>query len=229
MSGLLKRGMKAYMIFLQNKLVACTMMLMSGIMMTISGFNGNGNDTKTIPTFIILIGAALSLWTSYRVGYIHANIKQEQSERQTKVSKKALIITVLETILCLLVVCLGVFLINNEQLMNTVLNIMAGGFSILNGVFGVIYLVQNRQNIDNVWKFKIILTVLEFALGIYFILTAQTIGLTAIILLGILTTVAGTLEMILTLSVDSLKGVVKDGKDIVKTLKNDNAGELKEG
>ena len=64
---------------------------------------------------------------------------------------------------------------------------------------------------------------------IYFILTAQTIGLTAIILLGILTTVAGTLEMILTLSVDSLKGVVKDGKDIVKTLKNDNAGELKEG
>ena len=219
MSELLKRGAKAYKIFLQNKLVASFLMLISGIMMAISGLTGNGNDTKTLPTTIVVIGAVLSLWAFYRIGFTRAKVLLDKDARQKKIDKRNMIMMIFEAALYLFIVGIGVFLLINEKFTNTALNVMAGGFSILNGVFGVIYLIKNRKNIETVWKFKLVLTILEFGLGIYFIFAAKTIGMTAFILLGALTTVAGILEVILALSFKEIVNTAKDGRDIVRTLK----------
>lgn len=226
MSELLKRGFSIYKIVIQNKLVAAVMMFVSGIMMSIAGFTGNGNDTKTMPSALIIVGAALTLWGAYRVGFLRANFLAARGAEEKTAKKHAMIAMVLESSVYLLLVLLGVFLLTHEQLMNTVLNIMTGAFTILNGVFGVIYLFKNHARIDGIWKFKVILTLLEFILGVYFIVSSETITLTALILLGILTAVAGVLEIIITASKESIKNTVKDGQSIINTLKSGEKPEL---
>ena len=43
--------------------------------------------------------------------------------------------------------------------------------------------------------------------------------------MGILTTIAGTLEVASALNVKTIKSTIEDGKDIVKTLKDDDDAE----
>ncbi|MBQ3318644.1 DUF308 domain-containing protein [Candidatus Saccharibacteria bacterium] len=226
MSELLKRGFSIYKIVIQNKLVAAVMMFVSGVMMSISGFTGSGNDTKTMPTALTVVGAALTLWGAYRIGFLRAGLLSARGSEEKSIKKRALVAMAVESVVYFLLVLLGVFLLTHEQLMNTVLNIMTGAFTILNGIFGVLYLLKNRTKIDAVWKFKVVLTLLEFILGSYFIISSETITLTALILLGLLTAVAGVLEIIITASKESLKNTVKDGQSILNTLKSGEKPEL---
>ncbi len=220
MSELLKRGFSIYKIVIQNKLVAAIMMFISGVMMTISGFTGKGNNTTVMPVALIIVGSALTLWGAYQIGFLRANLLSAQGTEEKSAKKRALLAMSVESVVYFLLILLGIFLLTHKQLMNTALNIMAGVFTILNGIFGAIYLVKNRNKIDTVWKFKIILTLLEFILGCYFIISSETINLNMFIFLGTLTAVAGTLEIILTASRESLKNTVKDGKSILNTIKS---------
>ena len=102
---------------------------------------------------------------------------------------------------------------------------MAGGFTTLNGVLGVISAYKNRENKDFRWKFMIVLTVIELILGPYFIITSDSIDINGYIIMGVLTTVAGTIEVISALTKDNLKGTIKDGKDIVRIIKDGEESE----
>lgn len=67
MNKLVKRGLKAYNIFLKNKIAASLMMFIPGVMMTIAALNGNGNDLKSLPLMILIAGeifilVALASW-----------------------------------------------------------------------------------------------------------------------------------------------------------------------
>ena len=62
MDKYVKRGLGAYIIFLKNKVASSLLMLFSGIMMFIAALNGKGNDTKSLPTLITVVGAALTLY-----------------------------------------------------------------------------------------------------------------------------------------------------------------------
>ena len=61
MNKLVKRGIKAYNIFLKNKMAASLMMFIPGVMMTIAAIQGNGNDTKTLPLMILIAGEVFTL------------------------------------------------------------------------------------------------------------------------------------------------------------------------
>ena len=225
MSKLLKKGLKAYSIFLKNKLAASLMMLIPGLMMTFAALNGNGNDTKSLPLMILAAGMGLSFWAFYRIGYIRAHIEQPEEGEKRGLGRKALIWQILETVLYVAVAGLGVFLLLNEQFTNKILNLMAGGFTTLNGVLGVVSTIKNRHEIDFRWKFVAILTLFELGFGIYFILASDSIGISSYLLMGILTTIAGTLEVASALNVKTLKSTIEDGKDIVKTLKDEEEGD----
>ena len=70
MNTLVVKGFSIYKIFIKNKVASSIMMLMSGIMMFIAALNGKGNDTKTMPIMITLVGVILAFWSFYRTGYI---------------------------------------------------------------------------------------------------------------------------------------------------------------
>jgi uncharacterized membrane protein HdeD (DUF308 family) len=114
---------------------------------------------------------------------------------------------------------LGFFLILNEGFTNKVLNLMSGGFTILNGVFGAIYVYKHRGNKNPKWKFRIILTVVELVVGTYFIIASDSIETVGFIIMGLLTTIAGSIEVFSSLSKESLRDTLQDGKEIVETLK----------
>ena len=219
MSELLKRGFSIYKIVIQNKLVASVMMFVSGIMMSIAGFSGNGNDTKTMPIALTVAGSALTLWGAYRVGFLRAKLLISRGAEEKTAQKRALIAMIFESVLYSLLIVAGVFLLTNEQFTNLVLNLMTGIFTILNGIFGVLYLIKNYQKLDAIWKFKVVLTLLEFILGIYFIASSNSIPPTSFIILGLITTVAGVVEIIITASKESIKSTLKDGQVIIDTLK----------
>ena len=225
MSKLLKKGLKAYSIFLKNKIATSLMMLVPGIMMTFAALNGNGNDTKSLPLMILGAGMVLSFWAFYRIGYIRAYIENPAEGDERGLGRKALIWQILETLLYVAVTGLGIFLLMNEQFTNRVLNLMAGGFTTLNGVLGAIATFKNRHEIDFRWKFVAILTLFELGFGIYFLLAYKDIGIGSYLLMGILTTIAGTLEVASALNVKTIKSTIEDGKDIVKTLKDDDDAE----
>jgi len=225
MSKLLKKGLKAYSIFLKNKIATSLMMLIPGIMMTFAALNGNGNDTKSLPLMILGAGMALSFWAFYRIGYIRAYIENPAKDDERALGRKALIWQILETLLYVAVTGLGIFLLMNEQFTNRVLNLMAGGFTTLNGVLGVVSCIKNRHEIDFRWKFVAVLTVFELGFGIYFILASKDIGVSSYLLMGILTTIAGTLEVASALNVKTIKSTIEDGKHIVKTLKDEDSAE----
>ena len=197
------------------------MMLFSGVMMTIAAINGNGNDTKSLPLMILFGGMGFSFWSLYRLGYIKACLDQKTTDAERESQRRILLLQILETIPYLLVAIVGAFLLANESFTNMALNLMTGFFTTLNGVFGAIDTYKNREKRDFRWYFVIVLTLLELGLGIYFLIAFHSIEIGFYLVVGIITAIGGVLEAIKTISNGGLKAALDDGKQIVKTLKND--------
>lgn len=219
MNRLVKRGIVAYKIFLKNKIAMALMMLFSGIMMLIAALNGKGNDTKTMPLTIALAGMAFSFWSLYRLGYLKAERDKIEDRREKADSRRLFILQIGESLLYVIIAVVGIFLLMNESFMDKVLNLMCGGFTILNGVMGSIKIYKNRKNIDFQIKFVIVLTVLEFVAGLFFIF-APELNITCYIVMGIITAVAGVVETINAFTMDNVKNTLQDGKDIVHIMKD---------
>ena len=197
-------------------------------MMAIGAFNGRGNDTKTMPFAIFLAGTVFTFWAFYRIGFMRASLEKVKREERGE-SRKALFVQIGETALYLAIMGLGLFLLLNEGFMNRVLNLMTGGFSILNGVFGVMFLVKNRANHQTFfWRFRLGLTILEFVLGVYFVFASDSINTVGFAIMGILTTIAGVIEVFSALTREELEKTMKDGKEIVKALKDEEKPKEKE-
>ena len=189
--------------------------------MAIGAFNGRGNDTKTMPFAIFAAGAVFSFWAFYKIGYMKASLEKVKREERSE-ARKAFFLQIGETALYLAIAGVGLFLLLNEGFMNVVLNLMTGGFSILNGVFGTMFVVKNREHHATFWwRFRLGLTILEFVLGAYFIFASSTINTVGFAIMGILTTIAGVIEVFSALTKEELEKTMKDGKEIVKTLKDE--------
>jgi uncharacterized membrane protein HdeD (DUF308 family) len=222
MNKLLKKGVSAWLIFIKNKLAGAVMMFLSGLMMAIAGFNGNGNDTKSIPSMIILFGFVLSLWAFYRIGYIKSKYDTLEKREEKALERKVLIVQIFEAVLYVVVALVGAFFYANSSFTNKILDLMCGGFTILNGVFGCIYVYKNREKKNFGWKFRIGLTVLEFCMGIYFIFASDSIDASGYAIMGSITTVAGIIEIAHTITRKNIEDAVNDSKQIVKVLKDKN-------
>ena len=196
------------------------MMLVSGVMMLIAAINGKGNDTKTLPLVITLVGVGLTFWSFFRIGYLKSNYDKQTDRNLKTVERQFIIVQILETAMYIIVFCLGLFLILNENFTNKVLNLMSGCFTILNAVFGAIYIFKNRETKNFKWKFRIVLTIIELVVGIYFIVASDSIDIVWYIVMGSLTTVAGAIEVFSSVNAESIRTTVADGKEIVKTLKD---------
>lgn len=196
------------------------MMFISGFMMALAGLNGNGNDTKTLPAVIALAGVVLSFWSFYRLGYIKSNLEKETAREKKAVQKRVFWLQIAEAALYLAVMILGIYLFINESFTNKVLDLMCGGFTILNGVFGILWISKNNAKHNFSWKFRIGLTVVEFMLGTYFIIASNSINSTGYLIMGSITTVAGIIEIAHAITRENIESTIKDSKDIVKTFKN---------
>lgn len=223
MDKIVKRGLDAYIIFLKNRIAGAGMMLMSGVMMFIAALNGHGNDTKSLPALITSLGGILTFWGACKLGYIKSNLdKISKTDREKRSNeKKIFYLQIAETLVYLLIVGLGVLLLTNEFLTNKVLNLMAGGFTTLNGVLNAISTFKNRENRDFHWKLMAVMMVLELVIGPYFIFGSDSISINGYIVMGVLTTVAGTIEVISALTRENLKRTLNDGKEIVRIIKDD--------
>ena len=227
MNKLVKRGFSAYKIFLKNKVASSIMMLFAGVMMFIAALNGKGNDTKSLPMLITSVGTILTLYATYRIGYLKSDFdKIGKDRREEKVAgQKILLMQIAETLVYFAVAGVGVFLLSNEGFTNKVLNLMAGGFTTLNGVLGAINTYKNRENKDFHWKLMLVLMVLELLIGPYFIFASDDIGINWYIVMGVLTTVAGTIEVISAMTRENLRGALNDGKEIVRIIRDDKKPE----
>ena len=221
MNKLVKRGLKAYNIFLKNKLAASLMMLIPGLMMTFAAIQGNGNDTKSLPLMILLAGAVFSFWGFFRLGYSKCVIDRPNNADDRGGWRRDFFLLMLETVLYLIIAALGVYLLMNESLTNRILNLMAGGFTTFNGIMGAIRAFKGRDNKDFRWNFMLVLTLFELGWGIYFLIASESIGIGSYLVMGIITSVAGLIEVISCLNAKTLKDTIKDGKQIVKTMKSD--------
>ncbi len=228
MNKLVKRGLKAYNIFLKNKLAASLMMFIPGLMMTFAAIQGNGNDTKTLPLMILLAGAVFSFWGFFRLGYSKCVIDRPIKEDDRGGWRRDFFLLMLETILYLIIAALGVYLLMNESLTNRILNLMAGGFTTFNGVMGAIRAFKGRDNKDFRWKFMLVLTLFELGWGIFFLVNSESINIGSYLVMGIITSVAGLIEVISCLNAKTLKDTLEDGKEIVKTMKSDTPKETEE-
>ena len=199
MNKLLKRGFNIYRTLLKNKLATAMMMFVSGLMMAISAANGHGNDTKTLPTIITAAGVLFSLWAFYRLGYIKANYDKLTDELQKDLEKRVFILQIVEALAYLVVTAAGIYLLMHESFTNLILNFMAGGFTIINGITGSIELYKKRQQRNARWIIRLILTLAELGLGTYFVLASNTIEISGLLAMGILTTIAGLIEIIFTI------------------------------
>ena len=221
MNKVVKRGFSVWKIFLKNKIASSIMMLFSGAMMFIAALNGKGNDTKSLPILITVVGAVLTLYATYRIGYLKSEFdKSSKDEEEKKLRLKILLMQIAETLLYLVVLGVGIFLLVDESLMNKILNLMAGGFTTLNGVLGVIKIYKNRENKDFYWKLMIVLAIFELSIGPYFIFASSSISVNGYIIMGALTTVAGIIEVISAMTRDNLKCTLDDGKEIVQIIKD---------
>lgn len=219
MSKLLKRGISIYLIFLKNKIAMSLMMLFSGIMMFIAALQGKGNDTLAMPLGITLAGAVITFWSFYKVGYIKSDLDRIKDEKEHSLVKMSLFLQIGETFIYLIVAGIGVFLLLNQTLVNRFLNLMAGGFTTLNGVLGMIKVIKRRSERTSAWWFRVVLTVVELILGPYFLISCDSVEGGWFVAMGALTIVAGTIEVITALSPESIKSTMQDGKEIVKILK----------
>lgn len=222
MNKYVKRGLSAYIIFLRNKIAASVLMLMGGVMLTIGAFSGNGNDTKTMPTMIALAGSAFTLWAVYRIGYLRAELKGLSDEDEKDEKLWQLIFQVGETAIYVLIAAFGIFLLLNEVVTNRLLNIMTGGFTILNGVVGIINVIKKREKHATFgWKFMLGLAIIELTLGIYFLFMPDDVNIAIQGVVGVITIIAGVIEVIASLRRDVIEKTIQDGKDIVKVLKDE--------
>lgn len=219
MNKLVMRGIKAYNIFLKNKLAASLMMFIPGVMMAFAALNGNGNDTKTLPLMILLAGNIFSFWSLYRLGYIKANLDKMEDEDERGAAWKIFFLQIGEGLIYLLIAAIGIYLLINEDLTNRILNLMAGFFTTLNGVLGAVKVVKGRDNKNFAWKFKLFLTLFELGFGIYFLIASGDINIKSYLVMGIITAVAGAIEVISCFNADTLKDTLEDGREIVETMK----------
>lgn len=226
MNELVKRGFSAYKIFMKNKIAMSLMMLFSGIMMFVAALNGHGNDTKTMPLAIALAGAVFAFWSLYRLGYIKATYDKIEDRQAKTCQRKAIFLQIGESLIYVFVATLGILLLSNENITNKALNLMAGGFTTFNGILGIINAYKNRQNKDFRWKFVLVITAVELVAGPFFIF-APSIDISGYIIMGAITTVAGTIEVISASTKDNFKSTIKDGKDIVHIMKNDDCDDAK--
>ena len=144
----------------------------------------------------------------------------KRNERDVELGN--LILQIYETIVYLIVCLIGVFLLLNENFTNQALNLMTGGFTIFNGIVGVIGAIKNCEKYTTFgWKFMLGLTIIELGLGAYFIFMSNTINNVCLGVMGVITTIAGLIEVISSLRKDVLQKTVQDGKDIVKILKEE--------
>jgi uncharacterized membrane protein HdeD (DUF308 family) len=222
MNKLIKRVTAAWLIFIKNKIAGAIMMLLSGVMMVYAAMNGNGNDTKTLPLMILAAGFVFSLWGFYRVGYIKSDYDKEKEYEDVKLLNKGLIFQLFETGLYLVVAVFGVYLLLNESLVDRALNLMAGGFTVLNGFFGLIYLVKNSKKNAAALMFRFFLTVAEFMMGIFFIVNSEKITIENYIMLGSVTSIAGFIEVVHAITRENLKNTLKDSREIIHALKEKN-------
>lgn len=219
MNKLVKRGLSAYKIFLRNKFAMSVMMLIAGIMMTIGAQNGTGNDTKTLPSLIASVAGVFTFWAFYRLGYIRAKM-EDLKDGEFELARKTILLQVGETLVYLALTLLGLFLLLNEDFTNRMLNLVTGGFTIFNGILGAANAFKNREKWQTLgWRFLLCLAVIELALGTYFIVASASISNDALTVMGIITTVAGIIEVINALRKEPITKIVNDGKDILKTLR----------
>lgn len=219
MNKLVKRGISVYKIFLKNKIAMSLMMLFSGIMMFIAAINGHGNDTKTMPLMITLAGAGFAFWSLYRLGCIKSDYEKITDRQEKVLQKRAIYLQIGEAAVYVIIAIVGIFLLINESFTNKVLNLMAGGFTTLNGVLGAIKVFKGRELKNFRWKFTLVLTIIELILGPIFIF-APTIDINGYIVMGALTSIAGTIEVISAFTMDNIKNTIKDGKDIARIVKD---------
>lgn len=219
MNKLVKRGLKAYNIFLKNKIAASLMMFIPGVMMTIAALNGNGNDTKSLPLMILVAGEVFSFWSLWRLGYIKANLDKMEDENERKAAWKIFFMQIGEALIYLLIATLGVYLLINEALTNKILNLMAGFFTTLNGVLGAIKVFKGRDNKNFAWKFKLFLTLFELGFGIYFLLASDDINIKSYFVMGLITSIAGAIEVASCFNAKTIRDTLEDGKEIVDTMK----------
>ena len=228
MNELVKRGFGVYKVFMKNRIASSIMMFVSGIMMFIAAINGKGNDTKSLPLLITSAGVILTIWAVYRFGYLKAcfdRISSTEQEQEWKERRRGLIMQAIEALLYVAVAGLGVFLLSNEGFTDKVLNLMAGGFTTLNGVLGAINAYKSREDIDFRWKLLLALTVLELAIGTYFIVASDSIGIVMYIVMGAITTVAGTIEVVSALTTENIQCTLDDGKKIARIIKDGDAND----
>lgn len=195
------------------------MMLVSGAIMAIAALNGHGNDTKTLPILITAAGVAFSLWSFYKIGYIKANYDKAEDKAQKSVEWRLIALQIVESLAYIIVTTAGIYLLLNESLVDMILNLMVGIFTTFNGVMGAISLIKRRSNRDWRWIVRLVLTIFELAVGPYFIVASNAIDIKGLVVMGILTAIAGLIEVIAAYSKQALKDTFKDGKDIVHTLK----------
>lgn len=219
MNKLVKRGISVYKIFLKNKIAMSLMMLFSGIMMFIAAINGHGNDTKTMPLMITLAGAGFAFWSLYRLGCIKSDYEKITDRQEKVLQKRAIYLQIGEAAVYVIIAIVGIFLLINESFTDKVLNLMAGGFTTLNGVLGAIKVFKSRELKNFRWKFTLVLTIIELILGPIFIF-APTIDINGYIVMGALTSIAGTIEVISAFTMDNIKNTIKDGKDIARIVKD---------
>lgn len=219
MNKLVKRGISVYKIFLKNKIAMSLMMLFSGIMMFIAAINGHGNDTKTMPLMITLAGAGFAFWSLYRLGSIKSDYEKITDRQEKVLQKRAIYLQIGEAAVYVIIAIVGIFLLINESFTDKVLNLMAGGFTTLNGVLGAIKVFKGRELKNFRWKFTLVLTIIELILGPIFIF-APTIDINGYIVMGALTSIAGIIEVISAFTMDNIKNTIKDGKDIARIVKD---------
>ncbi|MBR6532580.1 DUF308 domain-containing protein [Candidatus Saccharibacteria bacterium] len=219
MNKLVKRGISVYKIFLKNKIAMSLMMLFSGIMMFIAAINGHGNDTKTMPLMITLAGAGFAFWSLYRLGSIKSDYEKITDRQEKVLQKRAIYLQIGEAAIYVIIAIVGIFLLINESFTDKVLNLMAGGFTTLNGVLGAIKVFKGRELKNFRWKFTLVLTIIELILGPIFIF-APTIDINGYIVMGALTSIAGTIEVISAFTMDNIKNTIQDGKDIARIVKD---------
>ena len=196
------------------------MMLVPGLMMTIAAIQGNGNDTKSLPLMILAAGAIFSFWSLYRLGYIKANIDKMDESEQKAAAWRIFFLQIGEASIYLLIAVLGVFLLINENLTNRIL--MAGGFTTLNGVIGAINAFKKRENMATFgWKAKLFLTLFELGFGIYFLIANADINIKSYLVMGIITSIAGAIEVAACFNAKTIRDTLEDGKEIVETMRGE--------
>lgn len=190
--------------------------------MFVAAIQGRGNDTKTLPLLILVGGIVFSFWALYRIGYLKSNFDRalKMSQEGTSIVKRALFLQIIEALVYVIVTAVGVFLLINEDFTNQVLNLMAGGFMVLNGVFGVMFVVKNRDRKNFWWFFRIGLTLLELGFGLYFVICSKSIEITSYMFMGILTTVAGVIEVVTAIKMGGIKSTIQDSKEILEIMKD---------